>query len=77
MSVKPGLHERGDITLTRLDNGRDSNGRADSLRQKDLIVLGADGGHHDAKDVEEGSHKDELARTISIVELSNNGTLQE
>lgn len=65
------------ITLTRLDNGRDAKCGADSLSQKDLIVLGADGGHHDAKDMEEGSHKDEMARTIIVVEFSDDGTLRE
>lgn len=77
MSVKPSLHERGDMTLTGLKNGRDTEGGADSLRQENLIVLGADGGHHDAKDVEDGSHKDEIARTVSVVELSDDGSLQE
>lgn len=58
---------------TWLEDGGDTNGRADTLRQQDLVVLGAQAGHHDTEDVENAADEDEPPRTVLVVESSNDG----
>jgi hypothetical protein len=38
------------------------------LRQEDLVVFGADAGHHDAKNVHEAADQQQPSRAISIVD---------
>ena len=59
---------------TWLKNGRDTNGRAYTLCQKNLIVLFADGCHHDSKEVHQTSTENEPSRPVLIIDRSDNRT---
>jgi hypothetical protein len=49
MNRKHGAH-------TWLEDGSNSNGTTYTLREKNLVVLVRDRGHHKTKDVHEGAH---------------------
>lgn len=57
--------------LTRLEDGRDANGGADTLSKEDLPVLGCQTGHHDAEDMEETTDEDKPSRAKVVVESAD------
>ena len=63
-------------THTRLEDCRDTNRGAQSLRKQYLIVFGAKAGHHDAKDVQDAANQKQPPRTIVIVYDANERALK-
>lgn len=59
----------------RVEKQRRTKRRADALRQDELIVLGADRGHKNAKDVEDSPNEEKMVRTISIIQFPHDWTL--
>lgn len=58
-----------------LEDGGDTNGRADSLGEEDLVVLGCEGGHHEAEHVENCAAENEPSRAVVVVECANDRAL--
>jgi hypothetical protein len=52
---------------TWLEDGRDANGRAYALGQQDLVVLRAEGTHHQAKDVQQAAGEEQLSRAVFVI----------
>lgn len=63
-----------DAVFTRLEDGRNSQGRADALREKDLVVLAAERSHHQAEDVEKSPDPDEVSRAVVVIGHSDDRT---
>jgi hypothetical protein len=63
----------------RVDRGVEdcacADGAADSLGEDKLVVLGREGGHHQAEDVEEGAKEQDPAGAIAVEEGSEDWAL--
>ena len=53
----------------------DADGTADALGQQDLVIFGAQRGHHQAKDVHEGAEKEQVAGPLPVVDAANDRSL--
>ena len=60
----------------RVEDAAGAQRRADALGQQDLVVLRAQRGHHDAEDVQEGAHQQDVARAVAVVEGADDGTAE-
>lgn len=69
--------ERGEGALTRLEKTRCADGRANTLGQEDLVVLGAQAGHHDAKHVEEAPDQEKQTWSVAVEVRANERPLDE
>lgn len=59
--------------LTWLEDEGDANGRANALRQQNLIVPSAKGRHHQPEDVEEAAEEDEVTGAKVVMEGADDG----
>lgn len=62
------------MLLTWLEDGRDTDCRADSLSEEYLPILSSQAGHHDTKDMQKTAAKNQPARPKLVVKNANNGT---
>lgn len=68
-AVEPAAHA-GD---GREEDGGDANGAAHALRQKELVVLCGDGGHHETKDVQEGAGHEQPLGPVLVKQDADEG----
>lgn len=62
---------------TRLKNCRDANRTNDPLGEQHLIIFCRYRSHHETKDVHQRPDQEQVARSVPIVELADDGTLEE
>lgn len=61
-------HEAGHGAL---EDGSGANGGDNGLGEEDLVVLGAEGDHHEAKDIDDGANAQDPFRAKVVIESAN------
>lgn len=61
----------------RVEHHARSECGAESLREKELVVLRADTGHHEAEDVQEGADEHDVAGAVVVVEAADPAAAHE
>lgn len=52
-----------------------TQGAADTLCEEELVILGGNGGHHEAENVHKGAEQKDVPWAVVVKELAHNGTL--
>ena len=60
-----------------VEDGTCAEGAADSLSQDELVVLGGEGSHHQAEDVEKGAPEENGTGTVVVEESTEDGALRD